>query len=83
MRLSIWRLSYFGRPACLWWGLCDVAAGDVEGACVVVDVGDVGMCVVLLAGGCLGLWAARDVRGGGCYEWATWWQAVVELVVVG
>ena len=25
------------------------------------------------------MWAARDVRGGGCYEWVTWWQAVVEF----
>ena len=24
-----------------------------------------------------------DVRGGGCYQWATLWQAVVEVVVVG
>ena len=38
---------------------------------------------VWLSGGCRGLWAARDVRGGGCYMQATWWQAVVEVVVVG
>ena len=40
-------------------------------------------CRVWLSGGCRGLWAARDVRGGGCCVWATWWQAVVEVVVVG
>ena len=40
-------------------------------------------CRVWLSGSCCGLWAARDVRGGGCCVWATWWQAVVEVVVVG
>ena len=35
-------------PACLWWGLCDMAAGSVEAACVVVDVGDVGMHVIVV-----------------------------------
>ena len=40
-------------------------------------------CRVWLSGGHCGLWAARDVRGGGCYVKATWWQAVVEVVVVG
>ena len=38
---------------------------------------------VWLSGGRRGLWAARDVHGGGCYVQATWWQAVVEVVVVG
>ena len=36
-----------------------------------------------LLGGCRGLWAAGDVCGGGGYVWATWWQVVVEVVVVG
>ena len=40
-------------------------------------------CRVSLSGSCRGWWAAKDVRGGGCYEWATWRQAVVEVVVVG
>ena len=40
-------------------------------------------CRVWLAGGCRGLWAARDVRGGGCCKGETWWQAVVVVVVVG
>ena len=40
-------------------------------------------CRVWLSGSCRGLWAARDVHGGGCCMWATWWQAVVEVVVVG
>ena len=40
-------------------------------------------CRVSLSGGCHGLWVARDVHGGGCYQWVTWWQAVVEVVVVG
>ena len=40
-------------------------------------------CHVLLSSGCCGLWAAKDVRGGGCYKWATWRQAIVEVVVVG
>ena len=40
-------------------------------------------CRVSLSGDCHGWWAAKDVRGGGCYEWATWQQAVVEVVVVG
>ena len=48
MRLLIGRLSYVVRPACLCWGLCDVAAGDVEGARVVVDVDDVGVRVVVV-----------------------------------
>ena len=34
-------------------------------------------------GGCCGLWAPGDVCGGGGYVWATWWQVVVEAVVVG
>ena len=38
---------------------------------------------VWLLGGCCGLWAAGDVCGGGGYVWATWWQVVVEVVVVG
>ena len=38
-------------------------------------------CRVWLSGGCHGLWVARDVRGGGCCMWVTWWQAVVEVVV--
>ena len=25
----------------------------------------------------------NTICGGGCYKWAMWWQAVVELVVVG
>ena len=40
-------------------------------------------CRVSLSGGCRGWWVAKDVRGGGCYEWAPWWQAIVEVVVVG
>ena len=32
----------------MWWGLCDVAGGDVEGARVVGDVGDVGVRVVVV-----------------------------------
>ena len=32
-----------GGRVCLCWGLRDVAAGDVEGALVVVDAGDVGV----------------------------------------
>ena len=59
-----------------------MSAGDMEGARVVVDVDDVGVHVVVVFR-CHGLWAARDVCGGGCYEWATWWQAIVGLVVVG
>ena len=38
---------------------------------------------VWLLGGCHGLWAAGDVCGGGGYVWVTWWQVVVEVVVVG
>ena len=40
-------------------------------------------CCVWLSGGCCGLWVARDVCGGGCCVGVTWWQAVVEVVVVG
>ena len=32
----------------MWWGLCDVAAGDVKGARVVIDVGDMGVHVVVV-----------------------------------
>ena len=38
-------------------------------------------CCVWFPGSCRGLWVARDVRGGGCCVWVTWWQAVVEVVV--
>ena len=38
-------------------------------------------CRVSLSSGCRGWWVAKDVRGGGCYKWATWRQAVVEVVV--
>ena len=55
-------------------------AGDLEGAGVVVDVGDVAVwssrlcgCRVCLAGGCRGLWAAGVVGGGRGCLWATWW----------
>ena len=43
--LSIGRLllSSLGGWVRLCWGLRDVAAGDVEGALVVVDAGDVGV----------------------------------------
>ena len=34
----------------LWWGLRDVAAGDVEGAGVVVDAGDVGVWLSCFVG---------------------------------
>ena len=40
-------------------------------------------CRVSLSGSCRGVWAAKDVHGGGCYEWATWRRAVVEVVFVG
>ena len=36
-------LSSLGGRVCLCWGLRDVAAGDVEGALVVVDASDVGV----------------------------------------
>ena len=39
-----------GSHVCLWWGLHDVAVGDVEGACVVVDAGDVGMWLLCFVG---------------------------------
>ena len=41
------------------------------------------LTLVRWACGCRGLWAARDVCGDRCYKWAMWWQAVVEVVVVG
>ena len=59
-----------------------MATGDVEGALGVVDAGTWACgCRDWLPGGCSGLWAARDVRGGGCCVWVTWWQVVVEVVV--
>ena len=55
-------------------------AGDMAGARIVVDVGDVAMwllclcgCHVSFAGGCRGSWAAGVVIGGGGYLWVTWW----------
>ena len=48
MRLLIGRLLYVGQLVCLWWGVCDVAAGDVEGARIVIDVGDVGVHVIVV-----------------------------------
>ena len=32
-----------GGWVCLWWGLHDVAAGDMEGALGVIDTGDMGL----------------------------------------
>ena len=40
-----------GGWVCLWWGLRDVAAGDVEGTGVVVDAGDVGVWLSCFVGG--------------------------------
>ena len=61
-----------------------MAAGDVEGARVVIDAGDGGVWLSCFVVRRLSwLVAAKDVRGGGCYEWATWRRAVVEVVVVG
>ena len=73
----------------LWWAAGVVCggvgrvtwhAGDLEGAGVVVEVGDVVVwllclcdCCVCLAGGCCGLWAARVVGGSGGCLWAMWW----------
>ena len=50
-----------GGRVCLWWGLRDVAAGDVEGARVVVDAGDVGVWLSCFVGGRLS-WSV----GQGC-----------------
>ena len=49
-------------------------AGNMKGAHVVVDAGDVG-----------GLWAARFFCGGGGYLWVMWVVVliVVEVVIVG
>ena len=59
-----------------------MTTGNVEGVLGVVDAGTWACgCCVWLPGGCCGLWAARDVRGGGCCMWVTWWQAIVEVVV--
>ena len=38
---------------------------------------------VWLLGSCCGLWAGRDVCGGGGYMRVTWWHVVVEVVVWG
>ena len=72
-----------GGRVCLWWGLRDVAAGDVEGARIVVDAGDVGVWLSCFVVRRL-LWS---VGSQGC-SW--WWVlpvgnvvAVVEVVVVG
>ena len=59
-----------------------MAAGDrVHALSLMLVTGACGCCVSL-SSGCCGLWAVKDVCGGGCYEWATWQQAVVEVVVV-
>ena len=39
-----------GGRVCLWWGMRDVAAGDVEGARVVVDARDVGVWLSCFVG---------------------------------
>ena len=70
-----------GGPGCLrWWGLCDVAVGNSLLLTLVMWACD---HRVWLLGSCCGLWAAGDVCGGGVYMWAMWWQAIVEVVVVG
>ena len=51
----------------MWWGLCDVAGGDVEGARVVGDVGDVGVRVVVV----FCCQAVVVVVGGQGCSW--WW----------
>ena len=51
-----------GGQVCLWWGLRDVAAGDVEGACIVVDTGDMGVWLSCFVGGRLSWF----VGGQGC-----------------
>ena len=53
---------------CLWWGLRDVAAGDVEGARVVVDAGDMGVWLSCF----IGRWLLLSwfVGGQGCsWRW--------------
>ena len=64
-----------GGVGCVTWH-----AGDMEGTCIVVDVGDVAMwlswlcgCHVCFAGHCHDLWVAWVVSGGGGYLWAMWW----------
>ena len=56
-------------------------AGDMDSACFVVDVGDMGMwCCVLFTGSCYGSLIAGVVRGGGGHLWhhggraeSRWW----------
>ena len=62
----------------MWWGLRDVAAGDVKGARVVVDTGDVGvwlLCFVVMVCGWPGMFVKVGVtsgRRGGRLLWR-WW----------
>ena len=65
-----------GSWVCLWWGLRDVAAGNMEGAHLVVDGGDGGMwlsCFVVQQLSWL-------VGSQGC-SW--WWVLQVGNVVAG
>ena len=60
----------------MWWGLCDMAAGDVEGTHIVVVVGDMGMWLLCFIVRRLS-WL---VGGQGC-SW--WWVLQVGDVVAG
>ena len=76
-RLSSW---WAARVVCGGVGRVTWHAGDLEGAGVVVEVGDVAVwssrflwLSFCLAGGCRGLWAAGVVGDDGGCLWATWW----------
>ena len=74
-----WAAEFVGGGGCVTW---QQAMWRAHSVLLMLGTWACGCCV-WLAGGCHGLWAARDVRGGGCCEGAMWWQAIVEVVVVG
>ena len=83
-------LCWAARIVCGGVGRVMWHAGDMAGARVVVDIGDMAVwllhlcgCRVSFAGGCHGSWAAGVVIGGGAYLWVMWWQGAVVVVEVG
>ena len=74
-----WAAGFVCGGGCVMW---QQATWRAHALSLMLVTGACGCCASL-SGGCCGWWAAKDVHGGGCHKWATWQQAVVEVVVVG